>query len=191
MLEEYPIIGIVKIIDFQVESNKKYAVPFYLHCTGNFSDGTLNLEIENYLANNIILDKNDESIHSDYLDYVLNNIPFHSEIISIAKKIIPSLQRKDIIRSEFLLHTGQYQLKKLFRNVGLQSSSKIRIYFNGHLSIYPTFYIFNKENNKECKDIEKKLNMLHFITYFTYICCTLVIIYCFDALFQIEWTKFK
>lgn len=148
-----PIIGTIKTIDIHVESNKKYAVPLYIHYNNSYQNK--DLEIESIPTNDLIIEKKE---FDDYFDFLMNEKEFHNEIVNIAKEVIPSLQNSNIIRNEFLPERQELSLKKIFRNAGLNPNSKIRIYIEELSRINPFFIIYDREKNKKRKSIQRSLS---------------------------------
>lgn len=151
-------IGIIKTVDVQVESNKKYVAPIYLHDSVN-ANQNFDLTIESINTSNLVIDSS--QLPSKYSELVTSEIPFHSQIINKAKEAIPSLNNSNIRRVNVLPQSSEeISLKQILIDLNAATNPKIRLYtgnYNGFSLWYPFFIVYNKNNQQRCKEIESNL----------------------------------
>lgn len=147
-VNEERMIGTITTIDVQVEANKKYVIPCTFHLEKENEKQFL--EIDSIPTNNVVFDKTCQT-DNDYLDYIFSENQFHSEIISMIKEANPLLSNINIINNNILPQKGQFSIQKLFRNVGLQANSTIRIYYDGFDKMDSFFSVLDMTNKKISK----------------------------------------
>lgn len=161
-----PSIGTIKVIEINVESNKKYFVPFYMYYETNPTKSNI-FEFNQFGSETEMptFDVKSISKDADYSDLMSSENEFGSQIIEKVRSI-HYFSQMNFLRTNIFPIVESVSLQKTLRDYNLQQESILRFYIGGsttnssagylYINYWHQYFIaYDKTNGQICPEISK------------------------------------
>lgn len=174
--KKHPKMGLIKSFEINVQSNKKFCIPFYLFYKVN-SAQSYSYEFSQFESEPIVFDKS--TVHNytnlNYSDRISSEIQFNSQIVERMHSI-QNLENVNFLRTNILPTDSQISLTKTLQDYKLKPDSELRIYVSGSQTISTQngtfhdywsqdFIVYNKETGTKVPHISEMLRSFQFNEY--------------------------